>query len=89
MISETLISHNKSPAENLLDFIIFNTSTLASQHNKELRDSQNANINYLNIEIKTTEAQLASTLFQNPPTKAQTNYLNLTSEQTRGSKWPT
>ena len=35
-----------------------------------------ANINYLNTEIKTTEAQLDSSLFQHPMTKSQTNYQN-------------
>ena len=76
MISETLSSHPDTRAENLLDLVLFNTSTIATQHLKEAKDSHHANINYLNTEIKTTEAQLDSTLFEHPMTKSQTNYHN-------------
>ena len=76
MIAETIPSHPNTKAENLLDLILFNTSTIASQHLKETKDTHMANINYLNTEIKTTEAQLDSSLFQHPMTKSQTNYQN-------------
>ena len=76
MIAETIPSHPNTKAENLLDLILFNTSTIASQHLKETRDMHTTNINYLNTEIKTTEAQLDSSLFQHPMTKSQTNYQN-------------
>merc|ERR1712115_550066 len=62
--------------ENLLDLALFNTSTIATQHLKEAKDLHHANINYLNTEIKTTEAQLDSTSFVHPMTKSQTNYHN-------------
>ena len=74
MLAETLNSYPDVKAENILDLIFFNTSTIASQHLKETRDIHTTNINYLHTEIKTTEAQLDSTLFQNPMTKAQSNY---------------
>ena len=76
MIAETFSSHPEAKAENLLDLILFNTSTIASQHLKETRDVHTTNINYLTIEIKTSEAQLDSSLFQHPMTKSQTNYQN-------------
>merc|ERR1712114_68948 len=76
MIAETIFSHPNVEAENLLDLILSNTSTIASQHLKETRDLHTTNINYLNTEIKTTEAQLDSSLFQHPMTKSQTNYQN-------------
>merc|ERR1711954_383801 len=63
-------------AENVLDLILFNTSTIATQHLKEAKDTHHANINYLTIKIKTIEAQLDSILFERPMTKAQTNYNN-------------
>merc|ERR1711954_2082 len=61
---------------NLLFLILFNTSTIATQHLKETKDAHYANINYLNTEIKTTKAQLDSTLFQHPINNSQTNYHN-------------
>merc|ERR1711954_235461 len=51
MISETLSSHPDSSAENVLDLVLFNTSTIATQHLKEAKDTHHANINYLNTEI--------------------------------------
>merc|ERR1711954_122946 len=74
MISETLSSHPDTRAENLLDLVLFNTSTIATQHLKEAKDLHHTNMNYLNTKIKTTEAQLDSTLFIHPMTKSQTNY---------------
>ena len=76
MITETLFTHPDTREENLLDLILFNTSTIATQHLKEAKDTHYANINYLNTEIKTTEAQLDSTSFKHPMTKSQTNYHN-------------
>merc|ERR1711954_594338 len=76
MIDETTPSHSKTKAENLLDLILFNTSTIASQHLKEARDMHTTKINYLNTEIKTTEAQRDSSLLQHLMTKSQTNYQN-------------
>ena len=76
MIAETLPAHPESSAENVLDLILFNTSTIATQHLKEAKDTHHANINYLTTEIKTIEAQLDSILFERPMTKAQTNYNN-------------
>ena len=61
---------------NVLDLVPFNTSTIATQHLKEAKDTHHANINYLTTEIKTIEAQLDSILFVHPMTKAQTNYYN-------------
>ena len=57
MISETLLSHPESSAENVLDLVLFNTSTIATQHLKEAKDTHHANINYLTTEIKTIEIQ--------------------------------
>merc|ERR1712115_563288 len=74
MITETVPYHPNTRAENLLDLILFNTSTIETQHLKETKDTHTANINYLNTEIKTTAAQLDSTLFEHPMTKSQTNY---------------
>ena len=54
MITETLFTHPDTREENLLDLILFNTSTIATQHLKEAKDAHYANINYLNTEIKTT-----------------------------------
>merc|ERR1711873_384306 len=76
MIAETLPAHPESSAENVLDLVLFNTSTIATQHLKEAKDTHHANINYLTTEIKTIEAQLDSVLFVHPMTKAQTNYYN-------------
>ena len=76
MIAETILSHPNIKAENLLDLILFTTSTIASQHLKETRDLHTSNISYLDTEIKTTEAKLDSSLFQHPMTKSQTNYQN-------------
>ena len=76
MISETLPSHPNSSAENLLGLVLFNTSTIATQHLKEAKDTHHANINYLSTEIKTIKAQLDSTLFIHPMTKSQRNYYN-------------
>merc|ERR1712114_120004 len=76
MISETLLSHPESSAENVLDLVLFNTSTIATQHLKEAKDTHHANMNYLTTEIKTIEAQLDSILFIHLMTKAQTNYYN-------------
>ena len=39
MISETLSSHPDTSAENLLDLVLFNTSTTATQHLKEAKDA--------------------------------------------------
>merc|ERR1712081_105050 len=76
MISETLSSHPNTRTETLLDLVLFNTSTIATQHLKEAKDTHHANINYLNTKIKTAEARLDSTLFVHPMTKSQTNYHN-------------
>merc|ERR1711954_302476 len=76
MIEETLPAHPGTSAENVLDLVLFNTSTIATQHLKEAKDTHHANINYLNTEIKTLEAQLDATSFECPMTKTQTNYNN-------------
>merc|ERR1711954_608896 len=76
MISETLSSRPDTRAENLLDLVLFNTSTIATQHLKEAKDTHHTNIKYLTTKIKTIEAQLDSILFVHPMTKAQTNYHN-------------
>ena len=55
MISKSLSSHPDTRVENLLDLVLFITSTIATQHLKEAEDTHHANINYLNTEIKTTE----------------------------------
>merc|ERR1712081_26301 len=52
MISETLPSHPESSTENLLDLVLFNTSTIATQHLKEAKDTHHANINYLTTKTK-------------------------------------
>merc|ERR1711954_157100 len=39
MISETLSSQPDTRAENLLDLVLFNTSTIATQHLKEAKDT--------------------------------------------------
>ena len=46
------------------------------EHCKQLREEQTANLNYLNLEIKTIEAQLDSTLFTKPMTWQQEKHLN-------------
>ena len=76
MISQTLNSHTECPAENTLDLIIFNTSTIATEHIKQTKEMQNANLKYLNLEIKTIEAQLDSTLLQKPMTLQQARHMN-------------
>ena len=76
MIQDTCTSHQDCPPETTLDIILFITSTIALQHSKELRDTHDANLKYLNTEIKTIEAQLDSSLFQRPLTLGQNNYLN-------------
>ena len=76
MITQTLNPHTNPPAENILDLILFNTSTIATEHVKEIKEAQTSNLNYLNLEIKTTEAQLDSTLFQKPLTFQQHKYLD-------------
>merc|ERR1711954_256790 len=52
MIDETLPAHPESSAENVLDLVLFNTSTIATQQLKEAKDTHLANINYLNTESK-------------------------------------
>ena len=76
MITDTLESHNDCNPETTLDLILFNTSTIAQEHTRELRDRQNNTLNFLNIEIKTIEAQLDSTLHTHPMTASQTNHHN-------------
>merc|ERR1711954_542438 len=39
MIAETLPAHPESSAENVLDLVLFNTSTIATQHLKEAKDA--------------------------------------------------
>ena len=70
MIMDTISAHLDTKAENLLDLILFNTSTIATQHLKETKDLHTTNIKYLTTEIKTIEAQLDSSLFQHPMTKS-------------------
>ena len=76
MIIQTLDTHTNHPAENIMDLILFNRSTIATEHVKETKDAQTRNINYLNLEITTTEAQLDSKLFQKPLTLQQHKHLN-------------
>ena len=45
MISDTLTSHSDCNPETTLDLILFNTSTIAQEHTKELRDRQNSTLN--------------------------------------------
>merc|ERR1711954_174660 len=46
MITKTLPSHPNTKAENLLDLILFNTSTIATQHLKETKDTHYYNHHY-------------------------------------------
>ena len=69
-------SHSECNAETTLDLILFNTSTIAQEHTKEIRDMQDCNLKYLSTEIKTIEAQLDSTLLTKPLTAAQDKYHN-------------
>ena len=58
MISETTSAKLNENPENTLDLILFNTQTIAQQHSQELKKQQTQTLEYLNLEIKTVEAQL-------------------------------
>ena len=76
MISETTLAKLNENPENTLDLILFNTQTIAQQHSQELKKQQTQALEYLNLEIKTVEAQLDAMTTQNPPTQSQLKYRN-------------
>ena len=76
MISETTLAKTNDNPENTLDLILFNTQTIAQQHTQELRKQQTQALEYLDLEIKTVEAQLYAFTTKNPPTQPQLKYLN-------------
>ena len=77
MISETTLAKIHDNPENTLDLILFNTQTIAQQHSQELRKQQTQALEYLNLEIKTVEAQLDAMTIQNPPTQPQLKYIEI------------
>ena len=76
MISETTLAKVNENPENTLDLILFNTQTIAQQHSQELRKQQSKALEYLNLEIKTVEAQLDAMTLQKTPAQSQLKYLN-------------
>ena len=87
MIDETMESHKNCNPETTLDLILFNTSTIAQAHTEETRDNHNNSLKFLNLEIKTIEAQLDSTLLQKPMKKAQENYLKNSATDSKSLKF--
>ena len=67
MISETTLAKLNENPENTLDLILFNTQTIAQQHSQELKKQQSQALEYLNLEIKTVEAQLDAMTTQTSP----------------------
>ena len=76
MINETVQEKPNETPENTLDLILFNTQTIAQQHSQELKRQQSQALEYLNLEIKTVEAQLDAMTLQNPATQPQLKYQN-------------
>ena len=76
MINETILEKSDENPENVLDLILFKTQTIAQQHTQDLRKQQTQTMNYLNLEVKTVEAQLDALTTQNPPTHPQSKYQN-------------
>ena len=74
MINETTLEKSNENPENVLDLILFKTQTIAQQHTQDLRKQQTQTMNYLNLEVKTIEAQLNALTTQNPPTHPQSKY---------------
>ena len=76
MINETILEKPNENPENVLDLILFKTQTIAQQHTQDLKKQQAQAIDYLNLEIKTVEAQLDALTPQNPSTQPQLKYRN-------------